>query len=132
MKKSFLIIFIIIGLALVSGCVTEQEEGIAISLKNISTDKILYHSSENVNLSAMIYSESDLENVIIIATGINGRLNEKKILNLKTGINEISFSYKLPKCNVCGGIKEGDYNLSCIVTYKNITSEKIITINIQQ
>jgi len=132
MKKSFLIILIIIGLFFISGCITKQEEGIAISLKNLSTDKALYHSSENVNLTVMIYSESDLENVIIIATGINGRLNEKKILDLKTGINEIAFSYKLPKCNVCGGIKEGDYNLSCIVTYKNITSEKIITINIQQ
>jgi len=132
MKKSFLISLIIIGLFFISGCVTEQEEGTAISLKNLSTDKALYHSSENVNLTAVIYSESDLENVTIIATGINRRLNEKKILDLKTGINEIPFSYKLPKCNVCGGISAGDYNLSCIVTYKNITAEKIITINIQQ
>ena len=132
MKKLFLIIFIIIGLALVSGCVTKQEEGIAISLENISTDKALYHSSENVNLTVTVYSKSDLENVTIIATGINGRLNEKKILNLKTGINEISFSYNLPKCNVCGGISAGDYSMNCDVIYKNITAEKSITINIQQ
>jgi len=31
MKKVSLIILIIIGLALIPGCVTEQEEGIAIS-----------------------------------------------------------------------------------------------------
>jgi len=101
-------------------------------LKNLSTDKVLYHSSENVNFTAMIYSESDLKNVTIIATGINGRLNEKKILNLKTGINEVSFNYNLPKCNVCGGISAGDYSLNCDVIYKNITAEKSITINIQQ
>ena len=132
MKKVSLIILIIIGLALIPGCVTEQEEGIAISLKNLSTDKVLYHSSENVNFTAMIYSESDLKNVTIIATGINGRLNEKKILNLKTGINEVSFNYNLPKCNVCGGISAGNYSLNCDVIYKNITAEKSIAINIQQ
>jgi len=132
MKYLFLIILGIMGLALISGCVTEQNEGTIISLKNLSTDKVLYHSSENVNLTAMIYSKSDLENVTIIATGINGRLNEKKILDLKSGINEIHFNYKLPRCNVCGGISAGDYELNCNVIYKNITAEKSITINIQQ
>ena len=132
MKHLFLIILGIIGLALISGCVTEQEEEITISLKNISTDKTLYHSSENVNLSAMIYSNSNLENVTIMANGIDGRLNEQKILDLKTGINKIFFSYKLPKCNVCGGIRAGDYNLNCEVIYKNITTKESITINIQQ
>jgi len=132
MKYLFLIILGIIGLALISGCVTEQGEGIIISLKNLSTDKALYHSSENVNLTAVIYSKSDLKNVTVIATGINGRLNEQKILDLKTGINEIHFNYKLPRCNVCGGISAGDYNLSCEVIYKNITIKKSIAINIQQ
>ncbi len=132
MKNLFLISLVIIGLIIISGCVTEQEEGITISLKNLSTDKALYHSSENVNLIAMIYSKPALENVTIIATGINGRLNEKRILNLKKGINEIHFNYKLPRCNVCGGIRAGDYNLSCRVIHKNITAEKSITINIQQ
>jgi len=131
MKHLFLIILGIIGLVLISGCVTEQEEEIIFSLENISTDKVLYHSSENVNLTAMIYSKSDLENVTIIAAGINERLNEKKILDLKTGINEISFSYNLPKCNVCGGISAGNYNLNCRVIYKNITAEKSVTINLQ-
>jgi len=132
MKNLFLIILGIMGLALISGCITEQNEGTIISLKNLSADKTLYHSSENMNLTAIIYSNSDLENVTIIANGINGRLNEQKILDLKTGINEIYFNYKLPRCNVCGGISAGDYNLNCKAIYKNITAEKSITINIQQ
>ena len=132
MKNLFLIILGIIGLAFISGCVTEQNEGTMISLENISTDKILYHSSENVNLSAMIYSKSDLENVTVLATGINGRLNEQKILDMKKGVNEIHFNYKLPRCNVCGGISAGDYELNCDVIYKNITEKKSIAINIQQ
>ena len=132
MKNLFLIALIIIELAFISGCVAEQNEGITISLKNLSTDKTLYHSSENVNLTVMIYSKSDLENVTVTANGINRRLNEQKILDLKTGINEIYFSYKLPRCNVCGGIRAGDYNLNCRVIYKNITAEKSITITIQQ
>lgn len=132
MKKSSLTVLIIIGLSFISGCVTGQEEGVTISLKNISTDKILYHSSENVNLTAMIYSKSDLENVTVIANGINGRLNKKKILDLKKGINKVSFSYKLPRCNVCGGISAGDYELNCEVIYKNITEKESIAISIQQ
>ena len=122
----------IIGLFFISGCVTEQNEETTISLKNLSADKTLYHSSENVNLIAMIYSKSDLENVTVIANGINGRINEKRILDLKKGLNEIHFSYKLPRCNVCGGVRAGDYNLSCMAIYKNTTAEKSITINIQQ
>jgi len=132
MKKLFLVILIIIGLSFISGCVTEQNEETIISLKNLSADKELYHSSENVNLTAIIYSKSDLKNVTVIATGINGRLNEKKILDLKTGINEIHFNYKLPRCNVCGGISAGDYNLSCRAIYENIMVERFIVINIQQ
>jgi len=105
---------------------------ITISLKNLSTGKALYHSSENISITAEIYSNSALENVTVMANGINGRLNEQKILDLKKGINEIYFSYKLPRCNVCGGIRAGNYNLSCRVIYKNITAEKSITTNIQQ
>ena len=130
MKNLFLISLAIIGIILISGCVTEQE--IIVSLKNLSTDKALYHSSENVNLTAMIYSKSDLENVTVLATGINGRLNEQKILDMKKGVNEIHFNYKLPRCNVCGGISAGDYELNCDVIYKNITEKKSIAINIQQ
>jgi hypothetical protein len=132
MKKYLLTILIIIGFFFILGCVTEQNEGTTISLKNLSADKELYHSSENVNLTARVYSKSDLKNVTVIATGINGRLNEKKILNLKKGINKIYFNYKLPRCNVCGGISAGDYNLSCRAIYENITIKKSITINIQQ
>lgn len=124
--------FGMIGLVLISGCITEQTEDVKISINSISTDKAVYHSSDVVNLSMAIYSKSDLENVTITVNGINGRLNKKRILNLKKGINEVSFTYKLPRCNVCGGIRAGDYKLNCKLTYKNITIKNFTTVNIQQ
>lgn len=130
MKKIiFLVVLGMMGLIFISGC-TEQTK--VFSLKNISTDKAVYHSSDVTNLSIVIYSDSNLENVTVMTNGINGRLNTERVLNLKKGVNEVSFTYTLPRCNVCGGIRAGDYNLSCTVTYKNITVENSTMINIQQ
>ena len=131
MKNDVLLLVGIIGLVFISGC-TEQIGGVNISLKNVSADKAVYHSSDLMNLTVAIYSESDLENVTVAAEGINGRLNTEKTVDLKKGINEVSFTYTLPRCNVCGGISAGDYNMVCTVRYKNITIEDSTIINIQQ
>jgi len=133
----FLITMIVIILIFLSGNTTnknaiKQEEGVKISMKNFSADKEVYHSSEVLNLTVIVYSNSNIENATAIVNGINGRLNEKRVLNLNNGINEVYFTYKLPRCNVCGGISAGDYNLSCEVTYENITINNFTVINIQQ
>jgi hypothetical protein len=130
MKKIiFLVVLGMMGLIFISGC-TEQTT--VFSLKNISTDKVVYHSSDIMNLSVVIYSDSYLENVTVKADGVNGRFNAEKVLNLKKGSNEVSFAYTLPRCNVCGGISAGDYSLSCSVSYKNTTVIDSKMINIQQ
>jgi hypothetical protein len=130
MKKIlFLIVLGMMELVFISGC-TEQSS--TFSLKNISTDKEVYYSSDVMNLTIMIYSNADLENVTVVASGINGRFDAEKVLNLKKGSNEISFAYTLPRCNVCGGISAGNYTLSCSVTYKNTTVIDSKMINIQQ
>ena len=101
-------------------------------IQDISTDKDIYHSSEIVNLELIVYSGADLENVIIKAKGIKNRFNEEKILNITTGANNVSFSYQLPRCNVCGGIAAGEYPLYCEVDHNGVTVSDSITINIQQ
>ena len=103
-----------------------------IFIENISTNNIVYHSAELMKLNISIYSTSNLQKAVVKVSGINGRLNEEKIVNLKEGINEVYFNYQLPRCNVCGGIKAGDYEINCEVSYRNLTSEKSIKINIQQ
>ncbi len=122
------ILFAVIVLVFISGC-TSQAGG--ISLKTISTDKAVYHSAELMNLSAQLYAESSL-NVTVVVNGIENRFNVEKEISLNKGDNELSFTYALPGCNVCGGISAGDYNLSFTVRYKNLTIEDSTIINIQQ
>lgn len=141
----FFVVLVVIGSAFTSWYITNFEHSfqslwgaeplgndVKISLNNISTDKVVYHSSDVMNFSAVIYSNLNLENVTVMVKGINGRLNEKKILNVSEGTNEIFFTYELPRCNVCGGIRAGDYDLECELIYKNITIKDSIRINIQQ
>ena len=114
-------------LVLISGCVSSE-----IEIREVSADKEVYHSAEVMNLTAEIYSSSGITNITVIASGVNNRFIEEKSMDLKQGLNKVSFTYTLPRCNVCGGISPGDYNLSFTVRYKNITVEDSTVINIQQ
>ena len=114
-------------LVFISGCTSH-----GLYIQNISADKSVYHSAEIMNLTAQLYAESDMDNVTVTVSGINNRFNAEMEMNLKKGLNELSFTYTLPGCNVCGGIRAGDYNLSCVVRYKNISIEDSTIINIQQ
>ncbi|MCX6818857.1 MAG: hypothetical protein NT129_02555 [Candidatus Aenigmarchaeota archaeon] len=135
-KIFYAMIFGVFILVFIFGCAVQTDEECQeltqIAFSNITTDKPVYHSSEVMNLSMIIYSESEIENVSVKANGINGRFSEEKLLDLNKGMNEIIFTYQLPRCNVCGGISAGDYNLSFTISYKNISIEDSKIINIQQ
>ncbi|MFH1657258.1 MAG: hypothetical protein ABH919_02220 [bacterium] len=111
---------------------TLGEEPLQLFLKSISTDKNVYYSSEFVNIDLVIYSNSELENVAVKMNGINNRLNEEKLLSLSPGENKVSFSYKLPRCNVCGGIQEGGYPLDCEIIYGDLIINDSIIIEVKQ
>ena len=64
----------------VCGCVEEMNGDVAvdplrISLENISTDKMVYHSSEIVNFNVAIYSNADLADAVVTVNGVGGRMN---------------------------------------------------------
>ena len=138
--RNLLLAAMITMIIFVSGCTSQ---GIAIetvstdkavyhsSIETVSTDKAVYHSSDIMNLSVQLYAEAPL-NVTVAVNGIDNRFNVEKEVSLKKGDNEVSFTYTLPRCNVCGGIRAGDYNLSFTVRYKNLTIEDSTIINIQQ
>jgi len=140
----------ILWMLLVSGCLTEyverttnpprinlqmqeaETEEVEILLQNVSADKDVYHSAEVMNLSVLVYSSSHVENVTVTANGINGRMNIEKTLNLDAGENGMSFTYKLPRCNVCGGIRAGTYDLTCEVSYGGMTVKNSTSVQIVQ
>ncbi len=126
------ILILIIAPVLVSTNILKQEKETTISIEDITTDKAIYYSSEFLHLNIKIRSNSDLEDVVVKVEGIKGRLKKQETLDIKEGVNDIPFSYKLPRCNVCGGIGAGDYTLDCEVLYKDIVLKDSTTINIQQ
>jgi hypothetical protein len=109
-----------------------QKTSTYFSILNASTDKILYHSSEKVNLSIYVYAEKRLVNAAITVKGLGGRMNQTRVMNLAPGLNTIVFSYKLPVCNICGGINAGKYWLSYSVAYKNTSINASTAIDIRQ
>ena len=104
------------------------------SLKNLEikllSDKSVYHSGDVLNLDFKIITDDNYSNVKVVVDGIFGRLNQEKLLNLKKGENNIAFNYTLPRCNVCGGISEGEYTIigKIIVGEKSKETSTKITI----
>ena len=85
-----------------------------------------------MHITAIVYSSSDVDNITVSVNGINGRLDEKQLTNLNQGLNEFFFSYNLPRCNTCGGINAGDYEIVCKVNYGNEEASKNKFVNIKQ
>jgi hypothetical protein len=103
-----------------------------VYLNEVSTDRELYHSAEVMNVTAVVYSDGNAENVVVTATGINGRMNIVKEINLTEGENNVGFTYTLPRCNVCGGISPGTYEIGCTVEYGNGTTDGSVSVEIVQ
>ena len=102
-----------------------------LELKLLS-DKTTYHSGEILNLDFRITANGSFFNAKVVVEGILGKLNQEKTLNLKKGENNISFNHTLPRCNVCGGISEGEYTILGKVIIGEKEKETSTKINILQ
>lgn len=83
---------------------------------NLSADKEIYHSSEEMELETIIETSTKLENLTIKIYGIkdrggNYRVSGEKIVNINPpGTNEI-FEFNMPSCYGCAGVSTGDYEI---------------------
>ena len=84
----------------------------------VFTDKERYTSGEEVKIQVIAYSNRPL-NATLRLEGIQGKIKVEKKIKLDSGINQFSFSFKLPKCNVCGGIKPGTKKIKCEILWDN-------------
>jgi hypothetical protein len=103
-----------------------------ISVQGITTDRKIYHSAESLVLNASVHSDSDVQAVLAKAWGVNGKLAQEAFYNLSPGENTIQFSFRLPRCNVCGGISPGNYTLNFEVTAGNVTASNFTSVEIVQ
>lgn len=132
MINKILLILCIFLLILLSGCTTNEIGTIRVEFKDLVTDKQVYHSAEILNITAVVNSNRYLENVTVTIEGINGKLGKTKEVSLEKGTNQISLTHELPRCNVCGGIREGDYSISFEIIHKDIKLANEIMVTIRQ
>jgi len=83
---------------------------------NLSSDKNVYHSAEQMKLNAEIKTLGKLENVTVRVYGVRDRrggyrVNEEKIINVDPPGIEETFEFRMPSCYGCAGVSPGDYEI---------------------
>ena len=105
-----------------------NESTTELATLELSTDKEIYHSNELMNITLVINSSNDIEDVTLRVYGINARyyrLDETRRINMETGTNTVEFTYKTPRCYGCAGIIPGTYQINADLTYNNETIANI-------
>ncbi len=110
---------------LLTGCVTEPITD-SVEIENVTTDGDTYHSGEIMNITVMLKSATDVSGVYANVSGITNKrgknmLFKETMTNLTRGLNNVTFTYKMPACSSCSGISEGTYHFNASVVYGNVT-----------
>ncbi len=121
---------VMIGLVLLAACacasaqngpVNAAVEEHDLQIVELSTGKDLYSAREEMDILLSIYAPENLSTVEIKITGVRSKkgiyyvsYSVKK--ELQTGVNNFSFTKKLPSCSACAGISQGTYFLDASVT----------------
>ncbi len=98
----------------------------------ISTDKEMYKSAQEMHITFLIQTNSNIENAFLECTGIINRFKYSEKLNVSKGKTNLSVVYVLPRCNVCGGIRPGKYNLNCTLYFETGKVQDKLTVDIKQ
>ncbi len=84
---------------------------------NLSGNKEVYHSSEEMELTTTIESATGIENLTIKVYGIkdrigNYRVSREKIMNVEPPGTSETFKFRMPSCYGCAGISPGEYGIT--------------------
>jgi hypothetical protein len=83
---------------------------------NLSSDKTVYHSSEEMEIKTTIATNSKAENLTIKVYGIkdsrgNYRVNGEKTVGVDPPGTSETFVFQMPSCYGCAGVSSGDYEI---------------------
>ena len=114
---------------LLTGCVTEPIVD-SVEIENVTTEKDTYHSGEIMNITVVLKSATDVSGVYTNVSGIINKRGKNMLFkettaNLTCGLNNVTFTYKMPACSSCSGISEGTYHFNASVVYGNVTVENL-------
>jgi hypothetical protein len=90
---------------------------------NLSSDKEIYHSSEEMELTTIIKTSTKLENLTVKVYGINDRggsfrVSGERIVNIDPPGTTETFEFRMPSCYGCAGISPGEYKITMEIIQK--------------
>ncbi len=117
-EEIVLTLFITLGLILIFSISMRGETSIQLPelTLNLSTDKEVYHSSEEMSLTVAVGSENVLENVTIRVYGVKDRggryrIHAERTVDLEPPETIETFTFQMPSCYGCAGVSSGDYDI---------------------
>ncbi len=83
---------------------------------NLSADKEIYHSSEEMELITEIETDTKIENLTIKVYGIkdrggNYRVKGERIVDVEPPEMSETFEFRMPNCYGCAGVSSGEYEI---------------------
>lgn len=142
LKILILIILIIFVLSIfaveTNRYVPSDENSVRLLKLNISNDKTVYHSSEEMQLTSTIETDIKIENLTIMVYGIkdsrgNYRVNEERTLNLDPPGKIETFTFRMPSCYGCAGISPGDYEIMMELLHnEELITNSSITVRLEK
>ncbi|UCD02885.1 MAG: hypothetical protein JSV63_03840, partial [Candidatus Aenigmatarchaeota archaeon] len=106
--------------------------GFVASVKEIVTDREVYHSREVMKFNATIEANDDLSGAVVKARGISGKMNIERIVDINEGENNMEFEMPLPSCNRCSGIGAGMHTINVQLYYGELIAGNSASVEIQQ
>ncbi|MEE9323879.1 MAG: hypothetical protein V3U72_05040 [Candidatus Aenigmarchaeota archaeon] len=83
---------------------------------NLSSDKEIYHSSEEMELTTAIEVSTKAENLTVKVYGIkdrsgNYRVKGEKVVDVDPPRGNETFAFQMPSCYGCAGVSPGEYEI---------------------
>lgn len=126
---SILIIFmaaLLISLSLMSNHARDGfTEGGLLSI-GIAADKSVYHSSEEMELTSTIGTDTRVGNLTIRVYGIKDRggryrINGERLIDIAPPGKTETFTFSMPSCYGCAGVSPGEYEITMEIIRNNET-----------
>ncbi len=128
------LIVVLIAACAVPGCLGPG----TASITNVTTDKDLYHSKENMTITVFANAQGDMSNTTLRITGIKNKYGEFQLddeipVNLSAGSNIIPYQHKMPTCSSCSGLSAGTYQIDVALVQNGvIISNTTHSVELQQ
>ncbi|MFH2105324.1 MAG: hypothetical protein ABII72_03755 [Parcubacteria group bacterium] len=92
-----------------------SDDGLEVKVKEVKTDKLTYHSREDLTVSVALESLQQSGEVLLEISGLKDGygddfISQKKLLEVSTA-EETKYiqTFSLPECSTCAGFPEGEY-----------------------